>query len=157
MKFSIFLILLFIILLTGCYGGISSQYLLTMDYTNPKTDKIATINIPVSQYEYEQIAVGTPYTATIHTSLMGVTIPVNKQISLTGAYMAEQMPAIGFVLLVFMTIYMSYAAKSLGSIIRLLIFVVVVLGVILLMISPMQPEFTTTGTIIDKTFKITSY
>lgn len=152
-KIIIISILSALFLFLGC--SVSSAYILTMEYTNPKTNRIQTIDIPVSQYEYNKTDVGASYEATIHTGPMGITIPVSNN-TITRASMADMMPVIVLIAGFILTIYGIHKAKNIGDYIGILFVFVFTIGFYLLMTLPMQPEYTVIGTIINKDFVISS-
>jgi len=142
---------LFVLLLCAC--SFSSEYLLEMQYTNPKTGTSQTIDIPVSQYEYEKTNVGSEYSVVIHTAPLGIPIPVTKGTSTTRLAMLDLMPVI-VVCVAGISTYKVFTASNRGELIQFVVAALFAIAFGAYLYTTMQPEFTATGTIIDKTFQI---
>jgi hypothetical protein len=152
-KFFVLFILAFVLFaIIGC--TISSQYLLTGEYINPKTNIIEHIEIPVSQYEYDKTNVGDTYEVRMHTILFGFKIPLNDSNPPASIAMIDMLPIVALCLVIGFTIYMIYKQDfiSWGNIITFILS----LGFIAFLVLTTQPDFTVTSTIIDKTFQIIS-
>ena len=146
----------------GCVNSVSSAYILTMEYTNPKTSNVETIDIPVSQYGYEQAKVGDDYNVPIHTVVLGVRIPMTRSTSSAAGYVSY-IVSLMIILALLVTIFLVWKEDSLNrqntvmsKTISTLIILVIGVGFFLACIAPLQSDFTATGHIIDKTFQIVS-
>ena len=140
---------------TGC--SISSEYILTMEYTNPNTNTIERTDIPVSQYEYNKTNVGDPYEVKIKTAVMGVRIPLTKSLSSTRISLIDMMPIVLILVALFFVGKSIYGRlKGTEGWISSFIFPLIVMGVVYIMISTIKPDFVAVGHIIDKTFQIVS-
>ena len=155
MKFGLLIALMGVLFLVGCTT--TSAYLLTGEYINPKTATTDQIIIPVSQYEYDSTVVGSQYPVTVHTSLMGIKKAVGKE-SLNGTFMAEQVPLVIVVGGIWFGIVSAWKnRRGWAGLPGVLIVPLLMLVIGVFLIGTTQPEFTTTATIIDKTFQIMSY
>lgn len=144
-----------LLLLGGC--GVSSQYILTSEYTNPNTGGTERIDIPVSQYTYEQTDVGDNYGVTIKTLVLGVRIPITDRTSSSRIALIETIPSVMIMVILVPLGWVAYQTyKKRTKWWSLIVMAVGALGGLWLCLSGIAPEFTTTGIIIDKTFQIIS-
>jgi hypothetical protein len=147
------LVLCSMLFLVGC--TVSSQYIVTEEYTNPRTGGIEQIDIPVSQYQYEQIDVGDSYSIRVHPVVFGLTVPVVDGNGM-GIAMLDVLPiifiSVGLVIAMWKIPHWQKRRDFIGAIVM----VVIVLGVGALMVLTRYPEFTADGIIVDKTFQIVS-
>lgn len=142
--------------ITGC-RGISSQYILTCEYSNPNTNNPESIEVPVSQYEYERTKVGTDYTVTIHTAILGIRTPITRQTTQSQIALLDTMPTVfplAFLVIPLVYLYRGIKGKRKECLIPGLTMLIVALGASYLLISTTSPEFTVVSTVVDKTFRI---
>jgi len=143
-----------LLLFSGC--GVSSQYILTSEYINPNTNQVERIDIPVSQYVYDQTDVGVKYDVAVKTLIMGIRVPVTEQGNSRVA-LAETIPIMILVVPLGMFCWAIYQAiENRPKWWRQFMVSVGMLGAALLILSTNVPDFLATGIIVDKTFQIFS-
>jgi hypothetical protein len=149
---------LLIIVGISFFGGcVSSQYLVRMEYTNPNSNTIEYADIPVSQYEYEQIKVGDSYSVTIKPTVMGIKRVINSHTSQSGMAMAEILPSILLAIGLLAFIWNMFKEhENIKGWLCSLIMPIIMIGTAVLFMSGIHAEFVATGHIIDKTFQIVS-
>jgi len=157
-KITMFLILLplllIILLATSCVSTYS-QYLLTVEYNNPNSEAIERINIPVSQYSYENRDVGENYEVTIKTVILGIRVPVTDQGSSSNLALLDTMSTVFPLMLLLGAILYPILNKRKGFL-DFAIPIIIAIGASVFLISTTAPDFSTVGTIVDKTFQIVS-
>lgn len=158
MKYYLVLVAVGILMLVGGCMGTTSQYLLTSEYTNANTGQVERIDIPVSQYVYEQTGVGDNFQTTVHTAIFGMRVPITDHTKSAYLELLDTVPLVGFCIFASPLIAVIYQALKKGKFPGIvLFFAILMLAIGIFIISTTAPEFTTMGTIIDKTFVITSY
>ncbi len=150
------LITLLLVLLSTMFFSscVSSSYVLTGQYYNPNTKQEAQIDIPVTQYKYDNIKVGGTYDLKVRTTVLGITVPSSNNPKLL---MMDSFPliltAFGIGFLILVTIQGIKNKKDIYTVIFPII--IIVIGIFLL--STIKSEFSTTVTIVNKDFIISSY
>ena len=151
------IVLLTLILLSVGCAGVSSQYLLYTEYVSPNTGRVEVVEVPVSQYVYEQTNVGDTSTVTIHTTILGLKVPITRETSTSMIAILDTIPSVFGPLLIAIPLgYLVFSLLKRRSLITPLVMLVVGVGVSGFMYSTLYPEFTTLGIVVDKTFRIAS-
>lgn len=133
-----------------------SQYILRLQYINPNNQETEVIDVPVSQYSYDNTDVGDFYSVDVKTSILGSKVPVTTETSTTGLQMTDILPLIIAAISIYLGAGALFSNKPRKEITVSIILSLITMMFAVGLMATNQPEFTATGTIIDKTFQITS-
>lgn len=142
-------ILILMLSLSSC---VSNHYLVEVQYINANTGKLETIDVPMSQYHYDNTNVGDSLEVTIKTIILGIRVPITDRTSSGGLALAEVAPIMIPLLALFFTVLPALNDnKQKGWLLKVIIPLTITFGIAIFFISTTAPEFTVIGQVIDKT------
>jgi hypothetical protein len=123
-----------------------------MQFINPQNGETQQIQIPVSQNTYDNTKVGDGYSLTVHTVILGIQVPITNQPNAKIPMLdilPLVLPVMGIVSLLFATFRSDFKAQD-------CILPCIVIGIGILLMTTIRPDFIAAGSIVDKTFVISS-
>ncbi len=150
MKHWFILLLLLFILALSLSGCATTQYVLTGQYTNPNTGDAEQIDIPVSQYEYDNIDVTDEYQLKIHTIILGIRYPITKHTNTTSFAFGDSLPII-IMAIPFYCLISTLVSKERKDKWEYTLIVLTFSMLSVALASTTAPDFDVIATIVDKT------